>query len=200
MKLLRNPAVPVLLGLLFGVGTGIGVFWRQARALVLAARADQAAAAEPERPEKPWDFWTLEIENLAAELKDRSEALAAREQAVAAREERFAADQRELEKTRRQIEALRTEVAGALIAFDAEETKNLKTLAKAYADLTPKAAVGILRNLDEATAVKLLHLMKADTVSAILQEMGSAADPELGKRAAQFTDRLRVIAAAKPTT
>lgn len=199
MKLLRNPLVPVLLGLVLGVGVGVGMFWSQARVLVLAARASQAAT-KPERPEKPWDFWTLEIENLAAELKDRGAALAVREQAVASREERFAADQRELEKTRRQVEALRAEVAGALVSFDAAETKNLKTLAKTYAELTPKAAVGILRNLDETTAVKLLHLMKSDTVSAILQEMGASAEPELAKRAARFTDRLRVITTSPPAS
>ncbi|CAM2827718.1 MotE family protein [Rariglobus hedericola] len=199
MKLLSNPVVCVALGLLLGVGTGIGVFWSEAMKLARVVRAEQTVAHEPVRPEKPWDFWTLEIENLAAELKDQKAALAVREQAVAAREERFSADQRELEKTRKQIEALRVEAVGTLVEFEAEESKNLKTLAKTYSELTPKAAVGILQKLDETTAVKILYLMKSDVVSPILQEMGSSPDPELTKRAAQFTDRLRLVKAAKRT-
>jgi len=177
----------------------VGVFWREARVLAAAVRVQQAAAKEPVRPEKPWDFWTLEIENLASELKDMKATLAVREQAVAAREERLAADLRELEKTRTQIETLRTTVVAEMVQFEAEEAKNLKTLAKTYGELTPKAAVGIMRQMDETIVVKILHLMKSDAVSPILEEMGSSADPELAKRAAQLTDRLRLVKALKPT-
>jgi flagellar motility protein MotE (MotC chaperone) len=199
MKLLSNPLVFVALGLLLGVGTGVGVFWHEAKALAVAVRRQQAKAAEPVRPEKPWDFWTLEIENLASELKDHKASLAAREQAVTLREERLAADLRELAKTRQQIETLRAEVAGSMVEFNADETKNLKALAKTYSELTPKAAVGILQKMEETTAVKLLHLMKSDVVSAVLQEMGSSPDPEAAKRAAQLTERLRLVKAFKPT-
>lgn len=199
MKLLSNPSIPLALGLLLGTATGVGVFWREARALALAVRAQQATAHEPVQPDKPWDFWTLEIENLASELHDMKAALAVREQAVIAREERLAADLRELAKTRTQIETLRASVVAEMVQFEAEETKNLKTLAKTYSELTPKAAVGIMRQMDEAVVVKILHLMKSDVVSPILQEMGASADPELTKQAAQLTERLRLVKALKPT-
>jgi flagellar motility protein MotE (MotC chaperone) len=199
MKVLSNPLIPLVLGLLLGVGTGVGVFWREARVLAASLRQQQVREKEPERPEKPWDFWTLEIENLASELKDVKATLVVREQAVAAREERLAADLRELEKTRQQIDTLRKNVAEGMVQFEAEETKNLKTLAKTYSELTPRAAVGIMQQMDEATVVKILHLMKNDVVSPILQEMGSSADPEVTKRAAQLTDRLRLVKALKPT-
>ncbi|MET0262329.1 MAG: hypothetical protein ABW223_05485 [Rariglobus sp.] len=199
MSLLSKPVIPVVLGLALGVGTGVGVFWHEAKALAVVARQHQAKAGEPERPEKPWDFWTLEIENLASELKDQKAALSVREQAIVAREERLAADLRELEKTRQQIETLRKDVVRSMVEFEAEETKNLKTLAKTYSELTPKAAVGILQQLDESTAVKILYLMKSDVVSPILQEMGASADVDLAKRAAQLTDRLRLVKAIKAT-
>jgi flagellar motility protein MotE (MotC chaperone) len=199
MKLLSNPFILLTLGLLLGAGTGIGVFWREARILAVAVRQQQVHAKDAARPEKPWDFWTLEIENLASELKDVKETLAVREQSVAAREERLAADLRELEKTRQQIETLRTTVVADMIQFEAEEAKNLKTLAKTYGEITPQAAVGIMRQMDEATVVKILHLMKTDTVSPILQEMGASPDPEMTKRAAVLTDRLRLVKNLKPT-
>lgn len=195
MKLLANPLLVVLLGMLLGVGTGLGVFWREAKALAVAVRLQQQAAEEPERPEKPWDFWTLEIESLAAELRDGKAALQQRAEQIAAREERLAADQRELEKTRRQIESLRAELDASRILFDAEETKNLKNLAKSYSELSPQAAVGILQKTDEDTAVKILHLMKSDVVSPILQVMGASADPELAQLAADLTERLRLVKA-----
>lgn len=198
MKLLSNPFIVLTLGLLLGAGTGVGVFWREARTLAASVRRQQVHAKEAVRPEKPWDFWTLEIENLASELRDFKATLAIREEAVAAREERLAADLRELEKTRQQIETLRTTVVADMIQFEVEEAKNLKTLAKTYGELTPQAAVGIMRQMEEATVVKILHLMKTDTVSPILEEMGTSPDPEMNKRAAVLTDRLRLVKALKP--
>jgi flagellar motility protein MotE (MotC chaperone) len=197
MKLLTNPVVCVVLGLLLGIGAGLGVFWREAVHLAVAVHSARAAAEEPVRPEKPWDFWTLEIENLASELKDQKEALTVRENTVAAREERLTADLAELAKTRKQIETLRAEVDTSMIEFDAAETKNLKALAKTYSELTPKAAVGIMAKMETSTVVKILYLMKSDVVSPILQEMGTSPDPEMAKRAAEITDRLRLVKALK---
>jgi flagellar motility protein MotE (MotC chaperone) len=199
MKLLSNPLVPLAVGVALGAGTGVGVFWHEASALTVAVRARQLAAKEALRPEKPWDFWTLEIENLASELKDEKAALAAREQAVAAREERLATDLRELEKTRQQVDALRASVSKGMVELEAEEAKNLKILAKTYGELTPTAAVGIMQKLDEANAVKILYLMKTEAVSAILQEMGASSDPEKVKLAASFTNRLRLVKTVKTT-
>lgn len=198
MKALSNPLVCVSLGLLLGIGAGLGTFWRQARVLLEAAQAAKLAAAEPVRPEKPWDFWTLDVENLAAELKAQTAALAEREKAVRSREERLENETRELEKTRRQIEALRAELAQTITELEADEMKNLKTLAKTYSELTPKAAVGILREMDDETVVKLLFLMKTDVVSPLLQEMGSSPDAELARRAAAITEKLRLVKAPKP--
>ncbi len=200
MKLLSNPLIPVVLGLLLGVGAGLGLFWREAKALTVTLRQQQAAAAEAARPEKPWDFWTQEIEDLAAELKAKNTEIKVREQAVAAREERLAGNLIELEKMRQQVDALRKETTASMMEMDAEEARNLKAIAKTYGELTPKAAVGILQKMDESNAVKILHLMKSDAVSPILQEMGTSPDPEIVKRAAQLTDRLRLVKSPKAAT
>lgn len=197
MKLLTNPLVVMSLALLLGVGSGLGVFWREAKALAAAVHHQRVAAKEAVRPEKPWDFWTVEIENLANELKGRRTALDSREQEIAAREERLNARFRELEKLRQEIETLRAEALSGMTDFDAAEARNLKTLAKTYGELTPKAAVGIFEKLDEATAVKLLYLMKSEAVSGILQEMGTSSNPETVARAARLIDRLRLVKAPK---
>ena len=52
-----------------------------------------------------------------------------------------------------------------------------------------------MHELDDATAVKILSLMKADVVGPIFEAM--ARDPVSAKRAAQRSDKLRLMK-AKP--
>ncbi len=193
MKLFSSPLVLSILAFVLGLGAGLGFFWFEASALVKASQAAQAAAAADERPAKPWDFWTLEIENLASELKDRNAAVVAREQALKIREERLAADQDALKKTRQQIEALRVEISGKMTELGEDEIKNLKILAKTYSAVAPKAVVNIMHEMDEATVVKIISQMKSDVVSPILEEMGKASDPALVKLAARLSDKLRLV-------
>lgn len=201
MKLLSNPIVLVALGLLLGVGTSIGVVWTASKPIVAAVAAARVKKPAVEKPEAPWDYWTIEIEGLASELKEQKAVLRQREEAVAVREARLAADQKELAKTRQQVEALRDELAGRMIEIRADETKNLKTVANTFRNVSPKAAVPILSEMDPLTVVKVLSVMKADEVSAIFEEMGKSTDELVVKRAAFLTERMRLlkpVAAASP--
>ena len=193
MKIFSSPLVLSLLAFVLGLGAGLGFFWFEASMLVKASRTARAAAAAAERPAKPWDFWTLEIENLASELKDRNAAVAAREQALKIREERLAVEQEALNKTRQQIEALRVDISGKMTELGEDEIKNLKTLAKTYSAIAPKAVVNILHEMDETTVVKILSQMKSDVVSPILEAMGNTSDPALRKLAARLSDKLRLV-------
>ncbi len=200
MKLLSNPIVLVLLGLILGVSTGTGLIWTASKPLVKQIAAARASAGKPDRPEPPWDFWTIEMEALADELKEQKAALKQRDDVLIARESRLQAEQRELEKTRRQVEALRDEIAAKMIEIQADEAKNLKTLASTYRNLSPKTAVAILREMEELTVVKVLSLMKADEVSALFEEMVKSGDPALIKRAAHLSERIRLLKAARGGT
>jgi len=70
MSKLTSPIVLIAIGLILGVAPGMFIFWKAALPLVAAAREAAAKAGAPEKPEAPWDFWTIEIENVATELKD----------------------------------------------------------------------------------------------------------------------------------
>lgn len=201
MKILRSPLFATLLGTLLGVAAGLGAFWQGGRAVVAHARAIQAAKAAEGRPAKPWDFWTLEIDNLASELRADREALDKREEAMGAREARLAAEASELERMRKEIEALRTEIAEDVYQIQQAEEKNLKSLALTYSNLTPKAALAILNKLDEPTVVKLLALMKPEVSAALFEQMGQAAltDPTMAERAATLSNRLRLLRPAPKT-
>ena len=203
MNKLANPIVVILLGLIFGVGTTMGVLM-QASSKLLEGASEAAKArrpAEVAEPEKHWDFWTTEIENLANDLKEERALLKQRSEQLDQREARMQLELQELEKTRQQIEAMRTAIDQRLAEVTAGEATNLKKLAQTYSVLTPKAAVTIFREMDDTMVVKLLALMKPDVVGAIFEEISkqSASDPALAKRAAQLSERLRLIKVYKPT-
>lgn len=204
MATLRNPFITFVGGLLLSVGVGVFTFWRAAEpvvAQVLALR-EQAIAALPKK-EKGWDFWTIEIENLSNELREERARLTQRAELLDQREARFAAEQRELAAMRAEIDGLRKEIAEQVISIRADEAKNIRSLAQTYANLTPRAAVAIIREMDDITAVKILFLMKADTVGPIFEEMsktsGSDGTP-LSRRAAVLSEKLRLMKSNKPAS
>ena len=194
MKKYASTALLVLLGLGLGVGTSLAIFWSASSRFVaraaLAHTTDQAAKT----PEKPWDFWTIEMENLANDLRDERVHVKQRDDQLAQREARLNAEQQELEKTRKQTEALRAAIDERLIEVTEGEVANLRKLALTYGALTPKSAVAIFREMDDTTLVKLFSLMKPETIGPILNEMGS--DATMAKRAALLSERLRLIKTA----
>jgi flagellar motility protein MotE (MotC chaperone) len=200
MKLLRHPAVLVLLGLISGLGVGISTFLRAADAACAAIVARHAAQVEARKPAAPWGFWTIEMENVASELKEERARVSQQADQLAQREGRLAAERQELEKVRAQIESLRLEVATKVVEIQANELKNLRTLAQTYTSLTPRAAVAIFREMDDGTVVKILALMKSESVAPILEEMARASttDPSFARRAAALSEKLRLMQVARP--
>ena len=198
MKLLRQPVVLVVLGLVVGMGTGLASFQHAANAVVTAALSRHAAQVEARKPAAPWGFWTIELENVASELKEERARVQQQADQLSQRESRLAAERLELEKVRTEIETLRREIATDVVMVQADEAKNLRTLAQTYTALTPRAAVTIFHDMDDVTVVKILSLMKSDSVAPIFEEMSraSAGDPSLARRAAALSERLRVVRAA----
>jgi flagellar motility protein MotE (MotC chaperone) len=201
MKKHAFSALLVLLGLVLGVGTSLAVFWSASSRFVANATANRAADVAAKLPPKPWDFWTIEMESLANDLRDERSRVKQHEEQLSQREARLNAEQQELEKTRKQIEEMRAAIDERLVEVTEGEAANLKKLAQTYGALTPKSAVAIFREMDDTTLVKLFSLMKPDVVGPIFEEMGkqSATDAAIAKRAALLSERLRMISnGAKP--
>ncbi|OAM88623.1 hypothetical protein OH491_11060 [Termitidicoccus mucosus] len=200
MKRFPLPYLIASLALLLGVISGLGLFWLEAAPLAVEAAATRSPAQTAgQRPEKPWDFWTVEIDSLAAELKDARALLAKREEALLFREKRLAAEERELGTLRTELESMRAEIDRRLVEVQAGEVKNLRSLAQTYSNLTPKAAVTLMLELDDVMIVKLLSFMKSDVTGPIFEELAVAAakDPALAKRIATIAERLRLLSPAK---
>lgn len=189
----------VALGLCLGTGTTFFLMQKASDRIIEEAVAAHKAAAASKSPEKPWDFWTIEIENLANDLKAERERIKQREDSLALAEEALRVERQELEKTRKQIESLRSAIDQKLIEVGEGEMGNLKKLAQSYSTLTPRAAVSIFKEMDDTTLVKLLAIMKPDTVGSILEEMirQSAGDTTLAKRAAVLSEKLRLLKSTK---
>lgn len=198
-KLVQNPAVVAALALVFGLAAGLGWFWRMGDVLVSHVAAVRAAAVKQQKVQG-WDFWTIEIDNLASELKDEKERLRKYAEQLDLRSARLTAEQQELAKIRAELDRMRKEIGDRVIEINADELKNLKALATTYANLTPRAAVAIIRELDDVTAVKILSLMKADTISPIFEEMSrtAGADGTLARRVAILSEKLRLMKSNKP--
>lgn len=202
MKKLANPFLAAAIGLLAGTGTGLYCFWVTAEASLehairLVPHKDKLGGDERQRG---WNFWTIEIENLANELKGERERQRKQADSLDRREAQLAAEAQELNKVRTEIEGLRQEIASKVIEINADELKNIRTLAQTYTNLTPKAAVAIIREMDDLMVVKILSMMKPDVVAPIFEEMSRTAGTDgtpLAKRAAHLSDQLRLIKSTK---
>lgn len=202
-NLLQKPAVVVALGVVSGLVAGIGWVWRAGETIVAHLPvASATAAGHPKAAAKAWDFWSEEIDNLSTDLKEERERLRALSAQLDQRAARIAAERKELDQARAEIDSTRNEVKSLITEIGESESKNLKSLAATYSNLTPRAAVAVIRELDDTTAVKILFLMKPEAVSPIFEEMSrtAEADGTLAKRAASLSERLRLLRSAKPPT
>jgi len=201
MSKLANPLVAAILGLVLGLGSGLFTFWRAAsvaleHAIKLVPHKDAVGTEERERG---WNFWTIEIENLANELKGERDRLRKQTEQLDRREAQIAAEGQELNKVRLEVEGLRQEIATKVVEINADEVKNIRGLAQTYTNLSPRAAVAILREMDDIMVVKILATMKPDVVAPIFEEMSKTTGPDgpLAKRAATLSDRLRLLKSLK---
>ncbi len=199
-KLISNPAIVAVLGVISGTAVGLGWFWKAASLMVDHAIAARPVAPVAEGKDQGWDFWTIEIDGLSAELKDEKARLRAQSDSLNQRAARLDSEQQELAKVRADIEAMRAEINRKVIEITADEMKNLKGLAQTYSTLSPKGAVAIFKEMDDTTAVKILSLMKSDLVGPIFEEMAKTQGPDgpLAKRAATLSEKLRLMKATKP--
>jgi flagellar motility protein MotE (MotC chaperone) len=196
---LQNPLAFASISLVLSIGLGVGLSWRSLTALIEKANAVRPAAEPTELKAKGWDFWTIEIENLSNELKEERVRLKKQAESLDQRAARLAAEEKEFAKLRADVEALRKQISDRVVEISTDEAKNIRTLAQTYTNLTPRAAVAIFKEMDDSTAVKILSIMKADVVGPIFEEMSkpNGTDNSLARRAAQLSEKLRLMKAVK---
>ena len=197
-KILPLPALVSILALFGGVIAGLFPLMKAGDQIIAQLRATRVTASK-ERKAQGWDFWTVEIDNLASELRDEKNRQHKQAELLDARAARLDAEQKELEKIRSSVEGMEKEIGERVIEIRTDEAKNLRSLSQTYANLTPKAAVAIIKEMDDNTVVKILSLMKPDVIAPIFEEMSKTPDKDglLARRAAILSEKIRLIKATK---
>jgi flagellar motility protein MotE (MotC chaperone) len=196
---LQNPVAFITASLVVSIAVGVASSYKALSSVLSQVAVAPVKEAPAELKQKGWDFWTIEIETLATELKEEKARLKKQAEMLEQRSTRLAAEEKEFAKLRAEIEAMRKQISDRFIEITADEMKNIRSLAATYANLTPRAAVAIFREMDDSTAVKILSVMKADIVGPIFEEMSktSATDTALAKRAALLSEKLRLMKSSK---
>ncbi len=197
---LQSPLIAAGVGLLLSVGVGL---YFSARALVPLIEKSLIVAEEKapvELKQRGWDFWTIEIDNLSNALKEERARMRKQVELLDLRAARVTAEEKELAKLRAEIDRLHREIASRVIEIGADEAKNVRMLSQTYSNLTPRAVVAIFKELDDTTVVKVLSLMKAESIGPIFEEMtkGTGTSSSLAGRAALLSEKLRLIKSSKP--
>ncbi|HVU15739.1 MAG TPA: hypothetical protein VHD32_02355 [Candidatus Didemnitutus sp.] len=197
-KILRHPALLPVVALLAGVAAGVVPLLHVGDQILAQIRTTRAVA-EKEKKAQGWDFWTVEVDNLASELRDEKVRLHKQGELLEQRAARLDAEQKELEKIRSNVESMEKEIADKVVEIRADEAKNLRSLAQTYTNLTPHAAVAIVKEMDDNTVVKIFSLMKPDVLAPIFEEMSKTTDKDglLARRAAILSEKIRLLKAAK---
>lgn len=184
--------------------------------------AEEVVASNPEYNDRYWTFRSTEIEDLARNLLQQKSEISAKKSELALLRERIYAEKDELERMKKDMDAYevrfdqaqkkiedekkaleqkKKEMSLQYIEVEQSEQKNLKALATAYTSLTPAAAVGVFKEMEDILAVKILSQMKPDVIAAIFEEMSQTPDnsnpKEVGKtmakRVAALSDKLRLL-------
>ena len=197
MAKLLNPLSATIVAII--IGTAVGLFWYRTKAQAILAALPVRTVAGPTGPKamaeakaKGWDFWTVEVDNLSSELKGEKERLKTESDQLDIKAQRLAAESQELDKIRANLDAMRREINDRVVEVGADESKNLRTLAAMYSNLTPAGAVTIFQEMDDSTAIKIMSLMKPDIVGPILEAMAHGGQTQ-AHRAAVLSDRFRLL-------
>lgn len=198
-KLLQSPWTVSVLALLLYAGSTF-YFWQTPNLPVPARPAAfdplNPTATAPRVENGPsWEFSNPEVDLLVRELRQERAALAARAKQLDDLAARLQAEQAELQQATQAVFRLQQDFDRSIIRLQENETVNLKRLARVYGSMEPDGATAILRQLDEATIVKVMSFMKDDKIANLLTSLARAGDAE-AKRVAVISERLRLLQAA----
>ncbi|MFO1511538.1 MAG: hypothetical protein U1F83_01260 [Verrucomicrobiota bacterium] len=187
MKILKSSLVASLVGLLLYAVVTIAV-WKAPAHVIEGQPAEDPLLVQAKSPS--WEFQNPEADALINELKLEKESLAKREKELNELADRLQTERLELNVVTQAIYQLQSQFEATVVRMNAEESVNIKKLARTYATMAPDGAAPIMKELEENTLLKILAVMK-ETESAPILEAMSKLGPEDAKRVAKVTERLR---------
>jgi flagellar motility protein MotE (MotC chaperone) len=205
-KFLQSPLFAALLGLILYVMV-TAMLWPSMTPVLpeeedgatnsVASHKPKSRTAKVKGPS--WDFSNPEVDALVNELRKEKQALADRARQLDELASRIQAEKAELSAVTQNVHQLQRELDQTVLKVDEEEAANLKKLAKIYSSMSPDGAASILKQLDEATVVKMMTFMKESETAPILETLAKSGDEE-SKQAASISERLRLTIPRKTAT
>ena len=187
MKLLQAPLTAMLLG---GLSFLFTVF-----ALVEKPLADSVhPVLEPEEEEEAataafWQQHNPEVDEMVRELRREKEEMARREADLRQLAAQLRAEREAINQVTQRVAQVQAEFDQNIMQMKAEEIPNLKKQTKRLATMSPEGVAAIFREMDDATVVKLMGLMKEDQSALLLDSMTKEGDAQ-AKRAASISEAL----------
>lgn len=195
MKLLTSPWGIALVAALAYIGTSTLVVMRG------LTHKEEPVIPPTERPPKIWSFKTEAVDQLIAELKDERAKFTEEQKGIETMRAQLTSERAELTHVRDEIKTLRDELDQRVVKIEETDLKNLKTLANQYSAMKPATTVSIFKEMDEDMVVRIIGTMKADKITAILEEMAKVrekpGEEAAARRIVRLMDKLRLLQAPK---
>jgi flagellar motility protein MotE (MotC chaperone) len=187
IRLLQSPWLAAFVGCLLYLSVLLGLVQpaRFEGVQAVLARSNKVAHDEPS-----WTFRNPEFEQSLDEIRREREALALRTQQLQELQTRLDAERQELTTVTQTVYQLQAEFDRNVVRIKDQEAENLKRQAKVLSGMSPEAAAGLINQMPEDEAVRILYTMKPEEASAVLEAMSKMGKTE-GKRAATITERMR---------
>ena len=195
MKLLTSPLGIALIGALAYIGTSTFVVMRG------LTHKEDPVIPPTERPPKIWSFKTEAVDQLISELKDERKKFTEEQKTLETIRAQLTTERAELTHVRDEIKTLRDELDQRVVKIEESDLKNLKTLANQYSAMKPATTVSIFKEMDEGMVVRIIGTMKADKITAILEEMAKVrekpGEEAAARKIVRLMDKLRLLQAPK---
>ena len=158
-------------------------------------------AGPTDKPPRIWNFKTDAVDELITELHDERARFAEEQKSIETVRAQISTDRAELERVRDEIKALRDELDQRVVKIQEADMKNMKTLSTQYSAMKPATAVTIFHEMEEDMVVRILGVMKADRITAILEEMAKVrekpGEEPTPRRIVRIMDKLRLLQTPK---
>jgi flagellar motility protein MotE (MotC chaperone) len=147
-----------------------------------------AAASAADMPS--WRFHNPEFDQWLAELRREKEAVSLKEQQLQELQGRLEAERQELTAVTQMVHQLQADFDRNVIRIKDQEQENLKRQSKILAGMSPEGAAGLINEMPDDEAVRILVTMKADEAALVIEAWSKMGRIE-SKRAAAITERIR---------
>ena len=159
IRVLQSPWLAALIGGLLYLGVTAALFrpGQFVRPPSMTAVAESLGADEPS-----WKFRNPEFDQWVEEVRREKEALSLREQQLRELQARLNADRQELNSATQTVYQLQADFDRNVVRIKDQEIDNLKRQAKIISGMSPEGAAGLVNEMSEDDAVRVLFVMKAD--------------------------------------